>query len=207
VIEGKEPGEKYTTGDYTSDEKQAAKSTIEDFTRNIQRKKEKELAALQAGSEDDTAQLPPVPFQRSAAVAERDGLQPGESLAAAGVAKEDRQLVVDEPAAAIGQDRGADQARRYYWLMLAESHLTRRLFGAMVRRIAALPVATGSRRAVGCREIRRPGGEAGEVFVEITEKRLFPGFVFPGGAKLELGGAERRPGEETALRSIKTRRV
>ena len=32
---------------------------------------------------------------------------------------------------------------RYYWLMLAESHLTRRLFGAMVRRIAALPVRTG----------------------------------------------------------------
>jgi hypothetical protein len=26
----------------------------------------------------------------------------------------------------------------YYWLMLAESHLTRRLFGAMARRIAAL---------------------------------------------------------------------
>jgi hypothetical protein len=32
---------------------------------------------------------------------------------------------------------------RYYWLMLAESHLTRRLFGAMVERIAALPVAIG----------------------------------------------------------------
>ena len=31
---------------------------------------------------------------------------------------------------------------RYYWLMLAESHLTRRLFGSMVRRIGAL-VATG----------------------------------------------------------------
>jgi len=29
---------------------------------------------------------------------------------------------------------------RYYWLMLAESHLTRRLFDAMVRRVAALPV-------------------------------------------------------------------
>ena len=28
---------------------------------------------------------------------------------------------------------------RYYWLLLAESHLTRRLFGSMVRRIAALP--------------------------------------------------------------------
>jgi hypothetical protein len=31
----------------------------------------------------------------------------------------------------------------YYWLMLAESHLTRRLFGSMVRRIAALAVPTG----------------------------------------------------------------
>ena len=31
---------------------------------------------------------------------------------------------------------------RYYWLLLAESHLTRRLFGAMVLRMAALP-ATG----------------------------------------------------------------
>jgi hypothetical protein len=28
---------------------------------------------------------------------------------------------------------------RYYWLLLAESHLTRRLFGGMLRRIAALP--------------------------------------------------------------------
>ena len=28
---------------------------------------------------------------------------------------------------------------RYYWLLLAESHLTRRLFGAMLCRIAALP--------------------------------------------------------------------
>ena len=32
---------------------------------------------------------------------------------------------------------------RYYWLLLAESYLTRRLFGAMLRRIWALPVPTG----------------------------------------------------------------
>jgi hypothetical protein len=32
---------------------------------------------------------------------------------------------------------------RYYWLLLAESHLTRRLFGAMLRRIWALPVPAG----------------------------------------------------------------
>jgi len=32
---------------------------------------------------------------------------------------------------------------RYYWLLLAESHLTRRLFGAMVRRIELLPLPAG----------------------------------------------------------------
>jgi hypothetical protein len=36
---------------------------------------------------------------------------------------------------------------RYYWLLLAEGHLTRRLFGAMVRRgpegTPALPLPTG----------------------------------------------------------------
>ena len=32
---------------------------------------------------------------------------------------------------------------RYYWLLLAESHLTRRLFGAMVGRIDGLPLPSG----------------------------------------------------------------
>src|SRR5947209_11322200 len=32
---------------------------------------------------------------------------------------------------------------RYYWLLLAEGHLSRRLFGSMLRRIAALPVPDG----------------------------------------------------------------
>ena len=32
---------------------------------------------------------------------------------------------------------------RYYWLLLAEEHLTRRQFGAMVQQIAALPVPGG----------------------------------------------------------------
>ena len=34
---------------------------------------------------------------------------------------------------------------RYYWLLLAESHLTRRLFASMVRRIELLPSAPGER--------------------------------------------------------------
>ena len=32
---------------------------------------------------------------------------------------------------------------RYYWLLLAESHLTCRLFGAILRRIWALPIPAG----------------------------------------------------------------
>jgi hypothetical protein len=32
---------------------------------------------------------------------------------------------------------------RYYWLLLAEGHLTRRVFGAMLRRILALPLPAG----------------------------------------------------------------
>ena len=32
---------------------------------------------------------------------------------------------------------------RYYWLLLAESYLTRRLFGGMVGKVAALPAPAG----------------------------------------------------------------
>lgn len=32
---------------------------------------------------------------------------------------------------------------RYYWLLLAEGHLTRRVFAAILRRIWALPLPTG----------------------------------------------------------------
>jgi len=32
---------------------------------------------------------------------------------------------------------------RYYWLLLAESHLTRRLFGSMLGRMEVLPVPAG----------------------------------------------------------------
>ena len=32
---------------------------------------------------------------------------------------------------------------RYYWLLLAEGHLNRKLFGEMLNRLAALPVPGG----------------------------------------------------------------
>jgi hypothetical protein len=38
---------------------------------------------------------------------------------------------------------------RYYWLLLAESHLTRRLFGSMLGRIAALPSPADERAQSG----------------------------------------------------------
>ena len=44
---------------------------------------------------------------------------------------------------------------RYYWLLLAESNLTRRLFGSMVWRIASLPCPPGRRTADRSRFRRR----------------------------------------------------
>jgi len=35
------------------------------------------------------------------------------------------------------------QHARYYWLLLAEGHLTRRLFAGMLRKLAALPSPAG----------------------------------------------------------------
>src|ERR1022692_4212645 len=98
----------------------------------------------QAGGEDDAAELPPVPLQRGAAHAQRDRLQPRQPMAAAGAAEDDRELVADEFAATAGENgRAIGEACPYYWLMLAESHLTRRLFGGMVRRLDALGVPAG----------------------------------------------------------------
>jgi hypothetical protein len=48
---------------------------------------------------------------------------------------------------------------RHYWLLLADSHLTRRLFGSMVRRIDPLAAATGYTEAMGG---AKPGDQKGE---------------------------------------------
>jgi hypothetical protein len=67
---------------------------------------------------------------------------------------------------------------RYYWLMLAESHLTRRLFVSMVRRIGAPTVASGQREAMVTAKLCDRRVRVGEVFVKCTEKTEFPGFEF-----------------------------
>lgn len=77
-------------------------------------------------------------------MAERARLQPREPVAALGAAQQNQQLVADQFAAAIGEDgRPVVKHARYYWLLLAESHLTRRLFGSMVQRISELPLPAG----------------------------------------------------------------
>jgi hypothetical protein len=57
---------------------------------------------------------------------------------------------------------------RYYWLLLAESHLTRRLFGSMVRRIEALPVPAGQNLAAG----RRTSGKEKEMGTERCPRNI-----------------------------------
>src|ERR1039458_3446070 len=60
--------------------------------------------------------------QRGAALAERNRLQPGEPVAAAGAAKQDRQLVADELAARLVKTGGRlVKHARYYWLVPAQS--------------------------------------------------------------------------------------
>jgi len=70
--------------------------------------------------------------------------KPGKPLAASGFAAKNRELVFDESPAAAGENgRTLVKHARYYRLLLAESHLTRRLFAAMVQRITALTIRAG----------------------------------------------------------------
>jgi hypothetical protein len=49
----------------------------------------------------------------------------------------------DEPCVSVTFGGRLVKHARYYWLLLAEGHLNRRRFGAMLGRIALLPVPTG----------------------------------------------------------------
>lgn len=59
-----------------------------------------------AGGKGDPAELPSVPIQRGEAVAERDGMQVGKSLAVADAAEEDREVVPSQLAAKVGEGGG-----------------------------------------------------------------------------------------------------
>src|SRR5271169_80426 len=83
-----------------------------------------------ASGGDDATELSSLPLKPGTAGIELVGLQLGQFVAAAGVAQWNRELV----ATSLQQRLVKTGARlvkhaRYYWLLLAESHLTKRLFG------------------------------------------------------------------------------
>jgi len=66
---------------------------------------------------------------------------------------------------------------RYYWLLLAESHLTRWLFGGMVRRIGALegPGGVGP-GGLQTKTLAKRGGGDGKVCEGSPEQETVPRF-------------------------------
>ena len=69
----------------------------------------------------------------------------GEPIGDVGATEEDSEVVPDEFAATVGENRQTScEARRYYWLLLAEGHLSRSLFASTLRVIAALPLPDGT---------------------------------------------------------------
>jgi hypothetical protein len=101
----------------------------------------------QAGGQDDAAELPSVPPER--------GVRLGGwlSVIAHNLGNVWRRLVlprrIDNWSLTSLQQRlvktGGQLVKhaRYYWLLRAESRLTRCLFGAMLRRIELLPLPSG----------------------------------------------------------------
>jgi hypothetical protein len=92
---------------------------------------------------------------------------------------------------------------RYYWLMLAESHLTRRLFGAMVakdRRLAGADGVDGGRFVAKSRaKEARDGG----VRMELTRKMGLVGIdVSRPGDNCALQGRKRLPEEKPQLAEV-----
>ena len=118
-------------------------------------------------------------------MAEPDRLQPGEPVAAAGAAEENRELVADQLAAAVGEDRRqADQARA---LLLADAGREPSDAAAIWKHGATARRLAGADRIEEAMGVAKRGDQEvrlGEVFVECAEKTEFPGFGFPGRRKL-----------------------
>jgi len=127
-------------------------------------------------------------------------------VAAAGAAEANRPLVADELAVTVG-GRLMKHAR-YYWLLLAERPMTRRLFGAMLRRITALSVPTGVDGGGWVAKFSDYGVRVGGGAGEFDEKKGFWVLDFLGRAKLLLSREEDRlPKRKTTTGRIKVRRV
>lgn len=54
--------------------------------------------------------------------------------------RENGRVVADQRRTAAGEHSGSVKRARYYSLLLTESHVRRRLFGAILRRLELLPL-------------------------------------------------------------------
>ncbi len=77
---------------------------------------------------------------------------------------------------------------RYYWLLLAEGHLTRRLFGAIVQRLATLSVPAGEQK-LSLLAAGRPGPEVGVVSEKSAASAAVPSGEGPRRAQTGFRGA------------------
>ncbi len=93
----------------------------------------------EASGEADATELSSFPFEPS----EPAGLQFGRFVAAASVAQGDLELVADEFTATAGEDGQTARETCPLLGLLAESHLTKRLFGSMVQRLVGLSLPAG----------------------------------------------------------------
>ena len=93
----------------------------------------------QASGQDDAAQLPPVSGERGPPVAEHHRLQPGNLWRRLAVpTRIDTWSLTSLQQRLIRTGGRLVKHARYYWFLLAEGHLTRSLFGAILRRLKAL---------------------------------------------------------------------
>ncbi len=89
---------------------------------------------------DDAAELPPILLERGAARAECDPTLSGRLVLPRRI---DGLSLTSLQQRLVKTGGRLVRHARYYWLLLAEGHLSRRLFGSMLRRIAALPLPDG----------------------------------------------------------------
>jgi hypothetical protein len=89
---------------------------------------------------------------------------------------------------------------RYYWLLLAESHLTPQLFGSMLHWIWALPVPTGVR---GRRPLAQRGRKVSDVSVRVSVALCRASqFKLPDGtfeARPMAGGSTTTPSQDCGV--------
>lgn len=82
---------------------------------------------------------------------------------------------------------------RCYRLLLAESHLTRWLFGGVLEKVVLLP-RSGAKSRCGAERISVAGRTEGEFSQEAKEKTACPGVTWPPGAAQTPRGRPGRPG-------------